>query len=259
MKALQTRSSFLALAALATALVVGGLSRAATIDFETLPGGGTPTDNGPLGLTATYQDGATFVSFGWDTDNDLVADVAALFESHVVDSGQGYVAGPSNTSDLDLTPNGQGGDFFLRRPGGVNPNPGGDDFLISYSGFLPTSASGEIWDLDAGEHWQIDALDIGGGVIATINTPVGNNIPNDPNNFDGLPYTFSFNNLSVGIQTIRISLLQNNPNVGFAFDNFNATQPATVIPEPASLAMGLTGLALMGFYARRKRLAKTKS
>lgn len=72
-----TRSLFAALAC----FVLAGPASANFITFETRPDGTTPLDDEviPLGTGYTTNDGVT-VTFGFDTNNDNVADLAAAFE-----------------------------------------------------------------------------------------------------------------------------------------------------------------------------------
>lgn len=203
--------------------------RAQTIDFETTPAGGTPLDDARL--TSPYSFGATSVHFGFDTDNDLAIDTEPNFELRggvLGESGWAYRTGPSATleNDVDLTPTGSGGSWLLRKPmSGVDPLAG-HDFLIVYSGALPTTASGQIWDIDGYsgvfDKWQVDALDASGQVVGTILSPAFQSMSNPPSSsYDGWPWNFCFLDLPQPIKTVRCSFLGVNPgSVGFAFDNF---------------------------------------
>ena len=82
-------------------------SNAGTISFETRPDGTTPTDNEEL--TASYIDGSTIVTFGFDTNSDLNIDVAARSEGRGTDAIFAYVT--DTDDDLDKTATGGGGDW----------------------------------------------------------------------------------------------------------------------------------------------------
>lgn len=115
----------------------------------------------------------------------------------------------------------------------VNP------FIVEYSGVLPTSASGQIWDIDARpngggdpERYLVAALNASNQVVASIQSPLGIS-ETSSGTLDGRPWTFSFNSVSKPIK--RITIVQDVPVgvKGFAFDNFNATQ---AVPEPSTFA-----------------------
>jgi len=225
---------------------------AGTINFETRPNGTTPTDNEEL--TASYVDASTVISFGFDTDGDLAIDVNARFEKRGNDAIFAYLT--DTDEDADKTGTGQGGEWTLRRPKTPEPNPvyisEGDAFLVKYSGTLVSSASGEMWDIDSGEQYLIEAYDVAnvslGSVLSFIG-PNGSGIGGccgGPT--DGLPFTFSFNNLSAPIATIKITeVLVGGTGAGFTFDNFSTTST----PEPSSIALLMGGMLLLGWRLRK--------
>lgn len=230
-------------------------AHAGLIDFESLPGGGTPTDNQEL--TSSYSDGATNVTFGFDTNDDFVIDLNARLENRGgADAISGYLA--TNHDDADQSTGGVGGDWMLREPGGVTNSAAespivnmgaGDDFLILYSGLLPTSAAGQIWDWDNNEAWLISAFDSSNALISEISTGI-NTDPNRGGTYDGRPLEFSFSGLSSAIAMIRISFTGTAANAGFAFDNFNANEATSFIPEPGPLALLMAGLMGLGYRNR---------
>jgi hypothetical protein len=141
----------------------------------------------------------------------------------------------------------------LRNPKGGEPNSvnlrAGADFLAVYSGDLPTSAAGQIWDVDMQEDFLIQALDGSNLVLATVDPPPGPGPSPTNNPADGLPVNFVFEHLSDPIKTIRISMTgASDPNPGFGFDNFNAT--GTEIPIPG--AVWLLGSGLIGIVGIRR-------
>ncbi|MGK7939864.1 MAG: putative Ig domain-containing protein, partial [Crocosphaera sp.] len=145
-----------------------------TIGFETTPDGATPKDN--AALTSSYNDQGTVVTFGFDSNHDLTIDKNAVLESRK--DGKGSVVGYTSkgVADIDRTTTKEGGNWLLRAPDGFNvfKNVGTKkqaDFLVVYSGTPVQSASGQLWDIDGGEQYKIEALDAKGQVISTILTP----------------------------------------------------------------------------------------
>lgn len=222
---------------------------AQVIDFETTHTGGTPTDNGLLPVTAQFNAGGVNVSFGFDTNGDLVADRAAVYERRGADGSDGFFStqGPGTHDTERPTSTSSLGDFFLRQPSSIGSVPG--DFLITYDRDV-IALSGEIWDLDAGspgtnfEQWRISALDASGAVLAFIDTPRGLGTA-DPAGLDSLPFFFSFSGIG-NIRQVRFEFTGTANNVGLAFDNYNAR----FIPAPAGAA---AGLALVPLALRRRR------
>lgn len=211
-----------------------------TTDFETTAAGVTPVDNAML--SESYVTGPTSVRFGFDTTDDLAIDTNAHFESRETsgDTISAYKSGPTDSGPLDgdLTPAGSGGNWLLRAPGNFGNGidiKGGDDFLVVYSGALPTSASGQIWDIDGVsasifERWLVEALDESGNLIASQTSPQYSTKSNPPvDSRDGWPWTFSFDDLDNPIEIIRVSWTGEigGFDAGFAFDNFNATVAAS--------------------------------
>jgi hypothetical protein len=220
-------------------------SNAGTITFETRPDGTTPTDNEEL--TASYVDGSTIVTFGFDTNSDLNIDVAARFEGRGTDAIFAYVT--DTDDDLDKTATGSG-DWLLRNPKESEPNAlnisGGNAFLVKYSGALAISISGEIWDIDSGEQYLTEAFDTSNVLIGSVLSFVGQGgCCGGPT--DGLPFLFTFTNLSAPVATVRITEVQGVQLAGFAFDNFSTT----FVPEPGSGLLLLSGIVMLGFRLKR--------
>jgi hypothetical protein len=271
----QTKRLRIAVPALA-ATFIGSLSAATFIDFETLPGGGTPTDDAAFGLGDFYTIGTTNVYFGIDTNGDFVADQPVYFETRNPGSEVIYNANPPSAGntpvingyagaetspfdfDADLSGGSIGGDFFLA-PGAeyvlsgstnygwlrrMNPT---DFFVIEYDGTLPTAASGQIWDNDFNEEVTISAWDAGGFQIGGNLT-----IQNAGDSLNGRPSSFAFS----GATPIKRILISSTNGAGagpLGFDNFNATQADLFpeIPETSSLALG--GILLAAGFRRRRK------
>jgi hypothetical protein len=228
---------------------------AAVVDFETTALGGGPVDD--AAVTGIFFDGATGMRFGFDTDNDLVIDAPAHFEYrwNGFDAPTAAYSSASSTypvnADVDHSPGNIGGDWLLREPKGAEtPSAsvfaGADWFIVEYSGVLPTACSGEIWDVDFGEQYVVNAYDVFGALIGTYVPPVG--IDADlPGSRNGLDTPFFFSGLSAPIAKLGIYLQSTQGGGGFAFDNFNGTQ----VPAPGAAA--LIGLGAMASGMRRRR------
>lgn len=227
---------------------------AAVIDFESDSVGALPADD--ANVNGIFFDGGTGMRFGFDTDNDLVIDAPAHYEYrwNGFDAPTAAYSSASSTypvnADVDHSPGNIGGDWLVREPKGTeSPSAsvfaGADWFIVEYSGLLPTSCSGEIWDVDFGEQYVVNAYDSLGGLIATYVPPVG--IDADlPGSRNGLDTLFFFSGLSTPIAKLGIYLQSTQGGGGFAFDNFNGTQ----IPAPgAAVVIGMGAAVRM----RRRR------
>jgi len=226
------------------------------VDFETTASGATPVDDQEV--LGSFTDGTTTITFGYDTTDDLLINRNARFESRTngADSIFSYTtnspSNPAQNPDLDLSATNEGGDWLLREPkGSETPGAslaGGDRFIIDYSGVLPNSASGQIWDIDGDETFRVEAFDSTGLLIATV-LPTPGIDPGQPGSRNGLSTTFIFDNLSSPIAKIGITIDSVSFGGGFAFDNFNAT----AVPEPGMLSLIAMGSILL--VTRRRRPA----
>jgi hypothetical protein len=229
------------------------------IGFENTPGGNTPTDNASLD-TPYAIDGGT-VRFFFDVNGNNVydaGDVDPSFEARGnADAGpQGFVS--TKNGGQDLPAGGDLGNWFIRQPDGIGVLPG--PFLIDYDvSQTIDSLSGEIWDIDSAsaqntEQWLVEVLDSAGSVVASKLSPLGL-LQSDPSSLDSLPWTFTFTGLSLlstDVDKVRMTFVGGKTDgIGLSFNNFS---PFTAVPEPSSLALGGTGLALAGLaYLRRRR------
>ena len=255
-----TRGLFAALAC----LVLSGPASASFITFETRPDGSTPLDDEiiALGTGYTTNDGVT-VTFGFDTNNDGIADLAAAFEDTLdedvtVEPEYGYCS--SNYGSFACTADqaapgfeDQLGDFFIRSAGAAGTH--WDSFIIEYDApTAVTAASGEIWDIDRGaQGWElfyVSAYDDLGNLLATETSPQGM-YEHNPATLDAKPWAWTFSGLSDidKIVFTRSTAPGAKDYFPLGFNNFNPTS-ATIVPEPSTAL--LVGLGLIGLATRRR-------
>ena len=240
-------------------LVLSGPASAGFITFETRPDGTTPLDDEliPVGAGYTTNDGVT-VTFGFDTNSDGVADLAAayedtLHENSLVEPEFGYCS--SNYGSFPCTADQaatgyeeQLGEFFIRASGDKTD---WDSFIIQYDApTAVTAASGEIWDIDRGnlgwEKFYVSAYDDLGNVLATEVSPQGM-YEHNPATLDAKPWAWTFSGLSDIDKIVFTRSTEPGAKDYFplGFNNFNPTS-AAIVPEPSTallVALGLIGLA----------------
>lgn len=123
-----------------------------------------------------------------------------------------------------------------------------DQALIIDYATAVSAASGVILDIDQAEAWQVQALDMSGTLLESID--LGPNLLLDGS---ATPWVFD-RNLS-DIQQIRIEYTgTTNGNVGLAFDNFSPSSAILFVPEPSSTVLFIAS-AMAAVVCRRKRLA----
>ena len=244
--------------------------QAQTITFEKLPDNSDPVDNLQLPLNTVFQVGLTGLSFGFDIDGDKIADQGVVMEQRGNNDLVGGVlvcsaytnAYGGNMANLiteeDKTVSGEGGQWLIREkrkcPNDVDPAGNiinqeiiytmlrgnstdqrvlNVDFVVTFTGALPFSMAGQIWDLDNGEAFDVTAYSEVGNQIGPTQT-LGpycadpNGITNSGlackgTNRDGLPTTFTFADLDTPVKRLIISHNSTDSSHGFAFDNFAAT------------------------------------
>ena len=274
MPGLSRTMSFVFSASLAVSLSLFALAvQAQTITFEKLPDNSDPVDNLQLPLNTVFQIGLTGLSFGYDIDGDKIADHGVVMEQRGNNDVVGgiltcaaYTNAYGNMANLlteeDNTVSGEGGQWLIRekRKCANDVDPSGNsinqetqysmrddkplaegtvfnvDFVVTYSGVLPVSMAGQIWDLDNGEAFDVTAYSEAGNQIGSTQT-LGPYC-SDPNgttnsglackgtNRDGLPTTFNFADLDTPVKRLIISFNSSDSSHGFAFDNFAATSAA---------------------------------
>ena len=261
--------SALVLAAVASFSEVSAQTQADLITFEPdasgyLPDGTLAVDN--LSIGNQFQ-GSYGVSFGTDTNNDLVIDAGSgltLENTSNTNGGRGFYANvPAADNTADAGYETQLGDWFLRK--------GGSDsrILITYDNPV-TAASAEIWDIDGWssnfEQWEVSAYDANKNLLGTIESPVGVNY-SESGSLDAKPWlwSFDFGNAGEEISTVLMEYT-GNTMAGLAFNNFATSSstndllnPGTPVggvttPEPAFSAM--LGIFVTVAYMLRKRSQK---
>ena len=208
------------------------------IDFETLPNGALPTDNYQLGLDEAYLINGIKVTFGFDANSDGVTDTPVVLEKMGDDSGSGFIGYDVDTPDPEFAD--QLGQFFIRQ---FNTYQHFGTLIINYSSPV-TGASGEIWDIDGSDWYQISAFDSDRNLLDTIVSPLGG--------LHAQPWTFDFSDL-VDISQIEISYIGNESLIGLAFNNFGVDQTETEpVPEPLAILGIMLGTSL-GMVTLKKK------
>ena len=225
-------------------------SHASLIDFETVPGS-VPADQLAISTQYLADYGVTFSLGGGFTGTPFLEKTGAG------DAGHGFYNAATDTFDTEVVGYEGGlGNYFLRFGTTTFSDTPGPILIIGYD--TPVSAaSAQIWDIDAAtggtngyEAWMITAHDATGGVIDTINSPIGIS-ENLTQSLNAKPWTWAFNHASNDIHSIEIAFVGTADKVGLAFDNFS---PATaVIPVPAAAWLFGSGLIGLIGIARRKK------
>ena len=275
MLGLSNKTPLVSYASLAVCLSLFALAgQAQTITFEKLPDNSDPVDNLQLPLNTVFQIGLTGLSFGYDIDGDKIADQSVVMEQRGNNDVVGGIltcaaytnAYGSNMANLrteeDNTVSGEGGQWLIRekRKCANDVDPSGNsinqetqysmrddkppsegtvfnvDFVVTYTGVLPVSMAGQIWDIDNGEAFDVTAYSEAGNQIGPTQTlgPYCANPSGTTNSGlackgthrDGLPTTFTFADLDTPVKRLIISFNSSDSSHGFAFDNFAATSAA---------------------------------
>jgi hypothetical protein len=188
------------------------------IDFETLPGGGTPYD----GMVVSNQWASLGVNFRFGN---------GTFPILATPGGTNWAFfGPPNSSQTNIAAAGETtGRFFLTDTSSGQP----PNLIIDYT--TPVSAaSGVIIDVDHEDAWKIEARDINTNVIANL---VATLTPNVLNSGDGVATPWSVSTNLPVIYSIRVRFTGTSPRPGLAFDNFS---PTNALPSPAPATLALT-------------------
>jgi len=236
---------------LASLFISAGKPQAVLIDFEAVPGGGTPYDQLAVSdqYAAVLNGGVTF-----SLDNGGTPYLEAAGDTDLGNGFMRFIGGGYDQARDDYEGGLGLGNYFLRfGTGGIMGAPS-PQLIITYT--APVSgASAQIWDIDAAsfgyEQWRVTSWDSNNNVINFIDSPQGSTLEED--SLDGLPWTWSFDHETADIYKISLEYVGTKPTgIGLSFDNFNTSQP--VAPEPVSSILFLTGGAALGL----KRLYKRK-
>ena len=218
------------LASVLSILVSAYAANAQSIDFETLPAGGSTIDQQPIstqyepdfGVTFDLVDPATLVSIG----SPLIAKVGAPTTAFVG-------CGPDTPLD------GEGvGDSFLTDDSQITNQTG--TLLLTYTSPV-AQAAGAVLDVDRRpgltyEEWTIEALDATMAVIDTVvlTAPFGTSQCGGSNGSgDARAMGFLFDHPTPDIHFILIRYTGTAGNIGLAFDNFS---PDQIPPAPSATA-----------------------
>ena len=215
---------------------------ALAIDFEDIPGVGTPFEGMEISDQYLATDGVTFSLE--DGTNPVIAEVGAPLTGFWVNGG-----------DPDTPLPDQGiGQFFLTDDGSV-AGAISSPLIVSYA--TPTAAaSGVVLDMDGDEVFTIEARDAAGNVLQTIVINAG-----DENTGDAVATPWAFDRASDDVHSIRFSGVRTDGGgFGLGFDLFEARSAGaeltvsppsgtyastqcfdlTLISEASSAAVGLT-------------------
>ena len=271
LKTKRTPSSFTALLVLFILSLTPAVAVAGSIlTFETRPDGTTPIDDEIIGLGVGYTtDNGVTVTFGFDTNNDGVADLPAAYEDTVDKPAFGASAEPefgyctSNYGNYPCSTDQaapgyetQLGSYFIRASGAQTD---WDSFIILYDATNPvTAATGEIWDIDRGnqgwEKFHVSVYDESGALLAAETSPQGK-FEHNPEGLDAKPWVWTFSGLS-NINKIvftRDTEPGTKPYFPLGFNNFAPDSPAVFVPEPSSSLLLLIGACCWGAASRRRR------
>jgi hypothetical protein len=205
----------------------GSRTRAATLDFETLPGGGPPTES--MNISNQYQ-----ASYGMRFANS-----DGSFPI-IVQAGSPGVGFTSAYGDDTPAPGENCGSFFLT----ISATGPHSDLIVGYSS-LASSVGGVVLDIDNNEAWTIRALDSLNHVVDTLVLDT-----NTAHTGDALATPWSFSHATADIASVRFTYTgAQNLNTGVAFDNFTFD----AVPEPDTLALAAVGLCVGAGFLRRKR------
>jgi len=267
---------------------------AVQIDFETLADFVTaPSDDT---IVPDYVVGPTTVQIGSDTDGDTTTiEHPVRFEDRFGAplSGELNAERPRAYThladpfwfDIDLTdpdpfdgvPEGTGGAWAMRPResgddgGNVDASGVDDSIVILISGALPTTFTGEIWDIDSNasgkdfpERFEVFAYTATGTQIGpTIVSPIGTAF-DQAGSLSAKPWQFTV--VDTGLKIARLVISRHPDHKftsaprGVGYDNFELSggdipEPAAGIPEPATLT--LWALATLGILRRRRDSSRT--
>ena len=202
------------------------VSQAELIDFESVPGVGTPSEGLIISDQFETSNGITFALEGGG--NPRIARIGSPATAFEGPDSDGV---PNQAGDTPAQNQGIG-TFFLTDDG-VLSGITSQALLIIYS--TPTSAaSGVILDIDFDESFLIQALDEQSNVLQAIEIAAG-----DSGTGDGIATFWSFNRTSQDIASIRFAGTRTDSgSFGLGFDNFSARSVTLIPPSPIECVDG---------------------
>jgi len=226
---------FTKLIALAIAIGCTAQLNAGTLDFEDAASFGG--DNSAIDSSYFLSNGFSISAVAGD-DAATASNVTLAFEqSGDTDTERAYGADSGDDS-------GNLSGYFLKLGTGEMPHAH-DNYVQMEIDYVDTTlvASGEIWDVDFTEDYQVTAYDADGNVIHTLDT-------SESPSLDGQPWEFSFAVDPDSGQVIDKVVITSTGNLvgGIGFDNFQAN----ATPLPAALPLGIAGIGAFMIRKRRK-------
>jgi hypothetical protein len=214
-------------------LMVVSIARGA-IDFETVPGVGTPTEG--MAITTQYQ-ASQGMSF------QMLGGAAPLMIESGNPSGQYWAfLSPYGDGENVPAPGQNVGSYFITDPATVTNVPF-SPLVVTYSAPV-RGASGVVLDVDSPEVYMITAFDAGNVAIDSLQLTSAS-----PNAGDAMAAPWSFLHASADIASVQIASVYGG---GVAYDNFATVE----VPEPASLSLlAFGGAALLRRRPREKAVA----
>jgi hypothetical protein len=205
------------------------------IDFEMIPGQGTPIDNQLISGEFEIEFGVTFQLLendGTPADPSIGPRIAQVGGAKTAFVGPSMnpdcdaTGATTNDTVLDLEHTG----CWMLTDDGVHPGPRPFGLLIIYSDPV-MQASGELLDVDNGpEGWRITALDVNQDPIVHPDNPFVIQFP-DPGTGDGETTIFAFD-LGIPIHFIELIYIgEDSFGRGLAFDNFSPASLSTDAPS----------------------------
>lgn len=220
-------------------LMFASFATADVLDFE---------DAGAFGGDDAIISSKYFLSQGFDLsavagDSEATASkVNFSFEAAGKDGTDGFV---TKNLGRDVARSGDLGNYFLKA-GTKNLEYSKAKYFKLSVDYKTVSfgASGQIWDIDGPEQYQVTAFDATGALIDSMTSPLGG--------LDGKPWEFAFAvDPTSGrvIDKIDIEAVGTKNLRGFAFDNFDSH----ATPLPAGMSLSLMGLGLIAYRGRQIR------
>lgn len=225
------------------ALLVAGQSYAGVLDFEEAASLGG--DDAAISSDYLASQGYSFTAVA-GTSASTATSSGFAFEAVGQDGTDAFWT--STAPNRDNAVAGDMGNYFAKSDQGPT-----DYFKLTVDyAELSTSVSGEIWDIDNNDRFQVTAFDASGNQIQTLTTP-------ETSWLDARPWAFSIDadpNSGQLIDRIEIESVAGYSAGAFGLDNFSYT-PSTAsthaAPLPGALPLAFAGFTAMVASRRRKK------